>query len=196
MSGSRSSSGSPGGTTSARLLAEAQLGKASALDALFRRHLPYLTRIARGRIPKWARRLSDTNDVVQDAFIKTLRCLPGFEGRGKGALRAYLTRAVESRLQDEYRSMARRKPPETLDERIPDPTATPYDLAVKEEEEKRYRKALSRLRDTDQRLIVAHVELGYSIDQIAMITGRRRVDSARVAVSRALQRLAAEMSRD
>lgn len=196
MSGSRSSSGSPGGTTSARLLAEAQLGKVSAIDALFRRHLPYLTRIARGRIPKWARRLSDTNDVVQDAFMKTLRLLPGFEGRGKGALRAYLTRAVESRLHDEYRSMARRRAPEILDERIPDPAATPYDLAVKEAEERKYRKALSRLRDTDQRLIVAHVELGYSNEQIAMITGRRRVDSARVAVGRALQRLAAEMARD
>jgi len=39
------------------------------------------------------------------------------------------------------------------------------------------------------------VELGYTPQQLALMTGRRRADSARIALHRALVRLAEEMTR-
>jgi hypothetical protein len=39
------------------------------------------------------------------------------------------------------------------------------------------------------------VELGYTYEQLALLTGKRRTDSARIALHRALVRLADEMSR-
>ena len=51
--------------------------------------------------------------------------------------------------------------------------------------EARYRAALARLRPSDRRLVVARVELGYSLEQLAVLTNRARVDTARVALRRA-----------
>jgi hypothetical protein len=44
--------------------------------------------------------------------------------------------------------------------------------------------------------VVARVELGYSLEQLALMTNRARVDTARVALRRALERLALEMARE
>jgi hypothetical protein len=73
------------------LVERAQAGDQEALDRLFARHLPPLRRWARGRLPKWARDLADTDDLVQDTLLQTFRRLSVFEVRGPGALlSAYL----------------------------------------------------------------------------------------------------------
>ena len=179
--------------SSRELLARLRDGKASALEALLGRHVRPLTRWAHGRLPRWARRIADTADLVQDALLQTLRNLDAFEPRGAGALRAYLRRAVDNRINDEYRSVARRGRIEPLDESLADDRYSPLEFAVAAETEARYRAALTQLCADDRRLVVAHVELGYSHNQLALLTGRRRTDSARVALHRALARLAAEM---
>lgn len=180
--------------TSRRLLSEARRGNATALDTLLGRYLPYLLGYARRRIPRWTRRVAETGDVVQDALLRTIRRLSRFEARGHGALRAYLRSAVDNRVRDEFRAIRRHGIPEEIDEATVDTAASPFDLAALGEAEAQYRAALKRLSDRDRELIVAHVELGYSNEQIAVMTGRGRADSARVAVSRALQRLADEMA--
>jgi DNA-directed RNA polymerase specialized sigma24 family protein len=53
---------------------------------------------------------------------------------------------------------------------------------------------LSRLRESERVLIVGTVELGYTYEQLAVATGRRTPGAARVALHRALRRLADEMS--
>ena len=60
----------------------------------------------------------------------------------------------------------------------------------------RYRSALKRLPRRDQRLIVGRLEMGYSFQQIAAIDGKGGPDAARMALKRALVRLAAEMGDD
>jgi RNA polymerase sigma-70 factor, ECF subfamily len=55
---------------------------------------------------------------------------------------------------------------------------------------------LQRLRESDRELIVARVELGLDYDEIADLLGRPSMSAARVAVSRALLRLATEMGID
>src|SRR4051812_47811173 len=47
-----------------QLLALARAGDRGALDRLFARYGPELQRFARGRLPKWARDITDTPDLV------------------------------------------------------------------------------------------------------------------------------------
>src|SRR4051812_43045501 len=56
--------------TTTRLLVRAQAGDADALNDLFRRHVPLLSRWARGRLPGWARDVADTHDLVQETAIQ------------------------------------------------------------------------------------------------------------------------------
>ena len=60
----------------------------------------------------------------------------------------------------------------------------------------RYRSALKHLPRRDQRLIVGRLELGYSFGQLAAVDGRAGPDAARMALKRALVRLAAAMGDD
>lgn len=177
------------------LVQRAQAGDASALQSLLVRHVGPLRRWARGRLPRWARTVADTADLVQEALVHTLRRLGDFEPHGHGALQAYLRRAVDNRINDEFRRIARRGLAATLDEAQPDGCASPLEHAVAQQTESRYRAALARLRPGDRRLVVARVELGYSLEQLAVLTNRPRVDTARVALRRALERLALEMTR-
>jgi len=176
-------------------LSRARRGDRSALGLLFERHLKPLQQWARGRLPRWARAAADTADLVQEAILHTLGRLDAFQPQGQGALRAYLRKAVDNRINDEFRRIARRGPNELLDDAQPDRGPSPLEEAIARETEERYRAALARLRPSDRRLVVARVELGYNYEQLALLTSRRRSDSARIALHRALVRLADEMSR-
>jgi RNA polymerase sigma-70 factor (ECF subfamily) len=182
-------------TSSRQLLARAQQGDRSALDALIGRHLVPLRRWARGRLPRWARAVEDTADLVQEAVLQTLRRLTHFEPQGQGALQRYLRRSVDNRITDEFRRISRRGLADAIDDGYSDPGPSPYDAALAAELETRYRNALGQLRDSDRRLIVGRVELGYSVEQLALMTGRRTA-TARTALRRALERLAIEMDRE
>ena len=61
--------------------------------------------------------------------------------------------------------------------------------------EARYRSALARLSPLDQMVIVGHVELEYSHEQLGVMLGRSR-NAARMALHRAVRRLAEEMRDD
>lgn len=188
----------PDDTSSARLLDRALQGDRSAREALFARYLPWLRRRARGRLPRWARGVVDTSDVVQDALQRTFTRLTSFEPRGEGALRAYLRSAVENRIRDEMRSAARRPVMEGLDDGQPlaGDGRSPLEAVIRDQAWERYRSALKHLPRRDQRLIVGRLELGYSFRQLAAIDGRVGADGARMALKRALVRLAAEMGDD
>src|SRR5687767_14113574 len=83
------------------LIARVRAGDREALERLFARHLPPLQRWATGRLPKWARQLADTDDLVQDALVQTFKRIEEFEPRHVGALQAYLRQAVLNRVRDE-----------------------------------------------------------------------------------------------
>ena len=185
----------PGGassSTSRQLVARAQRGDASALGRLVGRCLPQLRRWARRRFPRWARTAADTSDFVQDAVVHTLRRADRFELRGRRALSAYLRSAVQNRMRDEHRRVGRRGMGQPLSDTFLDRGPSPLDRAMADEAHTRYHAALARLRPPDRALIVAHVELDYSHDQIACMTGRSR-HAARMALQRAVRRLAQHM---
>jgi len=49
-----------------RLIERARAGDQEPLDRLFARHSAPLRRWATGRLPKWAREVADTDDLVQE----------------------------------------------------------------------------------------------------------------------------------
>jgi len=179
--------------TSLALLERVRLGDKDALDALLRRYVPALRRWARGRLPRWARDLADTEDLVQETVVRGLRNLPTFEYRHEGALQAYFRQAVLNRIRDECRRVAKRPAIDDLDERLPDGGASPLEAAIGAHAVARYEAALERLAAEDREAIVARLEMGYSYAEIATMTGRPSPDAARMAVSRALLRLAEEL---
>ena len=176
------------------LLTRAKAGDESARDRLFTRYLPPLTRWASGRLPGRSRDLMDTDDLVQETLMRALRRIDGFEHRHEGALQAYLRQAVMNRIRDEVRR-AKRAPVSTeLEEEEPHRGASPLELAIGQEAVETYEAALQRLRPEDREAIVARVEMDYTYDEVALALGKPSADAARMAVSRALVRLAEEMS--
>lgn len=177
------------------LIERARAGDRAALDALFTRCCPALVRWARGRLPRWARDLADTQDVVQEAVLQTFKRLETIDARGEGALQAYLRQAVLNRIRDHIRRVGRRPQATMLDSQHEDRGPSPLEQAVGAESVERYDAALARLSEADRTLVVGSVELGYDYEQLAEATGRASPAAARKAARRALVKLAQEMAR-
>ena len=177
------------------LLERARAGDRPALEALVARYLPRLRRWAGGRLPPWARDLSDTQDLVQDTVIQAMKHIGTFEPRGEGALQAYLRQAVMNRIRTELRRLRRRPAATTLDTALIDGAPSPLERAIGSEAIDRYERALSRLRAQDRDAIIARVEMGLTNTELMHMLGKPTANAARMAVERALFRLAHEMRR-
>ena len=182
-----------------RLLDRVRQGSASAVAALFARYAPWLRRRARGRLPPWARGEGvATSDLVQDVLQHTFARLTWFESTHVSALRAYLRRAVENRVQDELRRAIRRLDLARLtpgeDPLRPFEDAAPqYQQRLQQELWGRYLAGLKGLKARDRRLIVGRAELGYTYAQLAAVERLPSPDAARKALKRAVMRLSARM---
>jgi RNA polymerase sigma-70 factor, ECF subfamily len=182
--------------SSLSLLERARAGDTQARDILIERYLPRLQRWATGRMPHWVRDGIDTQDLVQDAVILTFRRIENFEARGEGSLLAYLRQAVMNRIRDLHRRSTRRPTASALDQAARDPSPSPLEEAVGREAVDRYERALARLSDGDRQAIIARVEMDASNEEIAKLLDRPTPNAARMAVERALVRLAREMQKE
>jgi RNA polymerase sigma-70 factor (ECF subfamily) len=179
--------------TTADLLDRVRAGDQEALNDLLERHVPQLKRWASGRLPRWARDIADTSDLVQETIVTTLKQLDRFEHRGEGALQAYLRQAVINRIRNEMRRLATRGQTVTLDSGMPLDETSPLEAAIAKETLEHYDAALQRLTTEEREAIVFRVEFGLSYAEIAHILGRPSADAARMMVARALVKLAREM---
>jgi len=176
------------------LVVRARGGDRLAVEALLERCLPSLKRWAHGRIPMAARGSLDTGDLVQETVLHVLRRLDSFEPRHVGAMQAYLRMSVINRIRDEVRKVSRQAPPmELVEEPVSDLTS-PLEGAIQAEAYERYRQALHTLSPRDREMIVARVEVQWSVQEIAQRFNMRTVDAARMAVGRALRRLTDRLS--
>jgi len=184
-----------GGQSTFRLLERVRNGDRAALESLFARYLTPLRRWASGRLPRYARDASDTQDLVQDTLLQTFRKIEAFEPEREGALQAYLRQALLNRIRDELRRHRRRPAAEALESGVPDPGPSALEEAIGSEAVERYEAALGRLRPEEREAIIGRVEMGCSYDDLAVALGKPSAEAARKASQRALIRLAQEMKR-
>jgi RNA polymerase sigma-70 factor, ECF subfamily len=180
--------------SSVDLIRRAQGGDSEALERLLARYMPRMQRWASGRLPSSARGMADTQDLVQDALIGTVRNLKDFSHRGEGALQAYLRQAILNRVRDEIR---RRAPPpaeEAVVDALKDPGPSPLEAAMGSETFARYDQALEALDPAEREAVVARLELGCTYQEVAELLDKPTPDAARMLVGRALGKVARLMA--
>lgn len=175
------------------LLNRARRGDDAARDRLLERCIPALRRWAHGRMPPSTRGMLETADLVQDAVIAAMRRLDVFEARHQGALQAYLRQAVMNRIRDLVRHHRRVPEPASLPEGLMDERTSPLEHAIGTENMARYDAALQRLRPADREAIVGRLELQQSYEELAIALDKPNATAARMAVTRAMKRLADEL---
>jgi RNA polymerase sigma factor (sigma-70 family) len=125
--------------------------------------------------------------------LNLVKRLELFEPRHVGAMQGYLRQSVINRIRDEVRKIGRHAPPTELPEDHPSDRTSPLEAAIQSEAYERYRQALTKLEPKDRELIVARVEVQWTVAEIAQRFGMRTVDATRMAVSRAVRRLSQQM---
>lgn len=175
------------------LLRRAKDGDRLALEQLMSRYVPRLRRWANGRLPMHARSLLDTADLVQDTLLRVVQGLDRIEVRGPGGFQAYVRQAVLNRIRDEVRWAQIRPGPDGVPESLPDRQPTPVENAIGADLMGQYEAGMARLSEEDRQLLHLRIELDFSYDEIAAMTGREKRNAARMAVQRALSRLADAM---
>ena len=179
--------------TTLHLLDEVRAGNEAAVALLYQRHLRRLQRWARGRLPRGARELMDTDDLVQQVLMKTLRHVDVFEPTRTGGFQSYLRAGVTNLIRDELRRRQRQPPGHQTASGVEAFGPSPLEELVGREKLDRYERGLSQLTESDREMVVARLELGLSYNEIARELGKPSADAARMAVTRAVTRLAEEV---
>jgi RNA polymerase sigma-70 factor (ECF subfamily) len=175
------------------LISRVREGDRESLERLVHRHVAPLRRYVTGRLPRWARDLADTDDLVQDTLLRTFSRLDAIEVRGAGSLQAYLRQAVMNRLRDELRRKGRVPALVDVNDLELPGEGSPLEETIGREAAARYVAALARLDPEERDVIIGRVEMEYSYAELADLLGKPTADAARKAARRALLRLAEEM---
>lgn len=108
-------------------------------------------------------------------------------------VQAYLRQALLNRIRSEIRRVSRRPQPVELDTQAEDPAPSLVEAAIGREGVERYERALARLRPEDREAIVGRIEFGLTNEELAEALDKPSANAARMAVERALFRLAKEL---
>jgi DNA-directed RNA polymerase specialized sigma24 family protein len=92
-------------------------------------------------------------------------------------------------IRDEVRRVGRQPNPVELIEEPACERTGPLQFTIRQEIRARYEEAMRALKAKDQRLVVARMEQGRSLTDIARAFGLRSPDAARMAINRAVNRL-------
>jgi RNA polymerase sigma factor (sigma-70 family) len=189
----------PSGTlpldATADLVARVRTGDQDAWAALINRFLRPLTQLGHNRLRGQARGMTDTDDVVQDALINTVKRLDRVDCGNRGALSAYLRRAVLNRIVDAARRSSRMTSDDDAIAAARDRGPSPLDHLLDKEETQRYRAALATLAPRDRTLIVLRLRHQLPYRDLANRLGLSSPDAARMASMRAFCRLAEALKR-
>jgi len=183
----------PGLIRTRDLLRGAKEGRRDALETLFARYRPRLERWAAGRLPVTARSLLDTGDLVQETLLRALENLRAIEVRGPGGFEAYVRQAILNRIRDQIRWGRRREGSEAPSFDLVDPAPSPLEHAIGSDVVRRFETAMLGLSEQDRQILHLRIELDLDYEEIAALMGRPTPDSARMAIQRALHKLAYAM---
>jgi RNA polymerase sigma-70 factor (ECF subfamily) len=180
--------------TTALLIERARSGDETARNALFARYVPILSRWAHSRLPRGARDLSETADVVQVTLMRALGRLDSFQSRGEGAFLGYLRQILLNAIRDEIRRATGRKASVPLHDGLPDPAPSAIEEAVGRDVMQRYEAGLARLTPAQREVVLMRVEMGFTNAEIAGALDKPSVDAVRMLLARALVDLAEYMN--
>jgi RNA polymerase sigma factor (sigma-70 family) len=184
-------------THSEELLTRYQSGDGHALERLWTRFLPRLRRWAHGRLRSPGRNDLTTDDLIQDAFVRSLARLRTLQPQGRHSLFGFFKTVVLNLIRDYARQCARRPTPELLKSgAYVDEQPTPLERVLGQEVIDCYQRALETLTEDEQNIIFAAVELRCSDREIAELFEKPSADAARMARGRAIGRLARAMEAD
>ena len=171
------------------LIKRGRAGDRVAWERVFKRVLGRMRVWAHGRVPRSALGAAETHDVVQDAALRVWNRMEKLDFRRSGDLDAYVRQAVINRIRDQPRRGRVRPETVSLDPDLVDKAPSPLDQAIDAEAIVRYQRAFARLDVSDREAIIARLEMGYSFEQVAELTGKKSAAAARMAVNRAVEQL-------
>jgi DNA-directed RNA polymerase specialized sigma24 family protein len=156
----------------------------------------YLARWAHGRTPLWARGAFDPRDLVRDTLAEVAQEME-MNGPEHGHDKAFLGR-LRRTLYDNLLERVRKVRDEVstgLEQTVPQSAEhSRHDLVLGNDLLERYEAGLQRLSPVDREAIIARAELGLPWSEVTELLEKPGVAAARMTVSRALVRLAREMS--
>lgn len=165
-------------------------GDTGAREALVRRFLPLLRQWAHGRLPRAARDLHETEDLVQLALMRALKHIDHFACEGTGSFLAYLRQILLNEVRGELRRLARMPARDELPEELgPGDGPTVLEQLVGAERLQAYQSALAELPRRQQEILVLRLEFGMTYPEIALELGAN-ADAVRIMASRAAAELA------
>lgn len=145
-------------------------GDVGARDQLINRYLPILRRWARGRLPRYGRDLSETDDLVQVTFIRALNNLERFESTRPGAFLAYLRTILLNNVREELRKKGRQPHKEPITDDVSEPGSV-VEQVIGAELVEEYEKALEKLKPAEREPVIMRVEFGMTYPEIATELG-------------------------
>lgn len=182
------------------LLSRVRGGDEGARDELFRRYRLPLERFLHGRLPAAARGVLDTQDATQEVCIKVFRSLGRFDHRGIGSFWAYLRQAAMNWVRDLAKTPGKLRQASSLPEETRSQPAgsarSPLAEALTAENLAAFEAAVLTLDEKPRNALLMRIELDLDYRVIAEDCGYPSPDAARMAVTRALERVATEMSGD
>ncbi len=179
--------------SSGSLLAGVRAGDEEARARLVIRYRSLLRRWAHGRVPRRARSLIDTEDLLQVTLLRALESAGRFEPRREGAFLAYLRTVLLNEIRAALRRVDRGPALEPLPAGLEDRHPSPLAEAIGAEAVDTYEAALASLTEEQQQAVVLRVEMGFTYQQVAEAMDSPSMDAARMLVARALARLSEKM---
>ena len=183
--------------TTGILLRRVRAGDDEAMNDLVQRYLIPLQRWAAGRLPRDARDMMDTEDIVQETFFRAIPHLQKLEEEGQGAVLAYMRQAVLNIVRNELKRAGRRPQKVEMDATVLQHKGrSPLEDLLGKETAQRYEQAMSKLTPTEREAVTMRLEFGYRYQDIAVAMGSPSANAARMMVSRAVGKLAQYMAAD
>jgi len=180
--------------STASLLVRVRGGNGRAREELVGRYMTLLGRWAHGRVPRAARDLVDTEDIVQSTIMRALNNIHTFEPRGEGAFLGYLRQILMNQILDEARRAKRRPKHVELDPGLDASTSpSPLEEVIGRDRMERYQASLDLLGKSQREAIVLRLEMGMRYRDIAEALELPSAESARALVGRGMVHMARSM---
>ncbi len=173
------------------LVSKAIDGDADAFGVLYTHHLDAIYRHVYFRVAD----VHLAEDLTEEVFIRAWTALPKYESQGH-RFSSWLYRIAQNLIVDHYRKQSSR--PEVEDPEIddlPDSHSLPEDQVADQQDVESLARAVGRLGDDEQQVIILRFVEGFSHREVADVIGKSE-GASRVIQHRALEALAELMEAD